>query len=164
MKSKTEYLVIAETLPALAMVLALSRFPLALSGRAEICVERKLQRDPERQTRRDVRQMRTRTRTDAESARRAESENLLSYDRTVRNDREVIGKNLVFRLSIQREYRTAGWISPPWNIAATLNPALWRLFPFGCFVGRFIGDKTISSRNRKSAISDGITAIMAQPR
>lgn len=71
----------------------LSRFLLALSGRAEICVERrKLQRDPERQTRHDVRQMRTRTGMDAESARRAEGGNLLSYDRTVRNDREVIGK------------------------------------------------------------------------
>lgn len=70
-----------------------SRFLLALSGRAEICVERrKLQRDPERQTRRDVRQMRTRSGMDAESARRAECGNLLSYDRTVRNDREVIGK------------------------------------------------------------------------
>jgi len=52
--------------------------------------------------------MRTRSGIDAESARRAESGNLLSYDRTVRNDREVIGKNLVFRLSIQQEYRTAG--------------------------------------------------------
>lgn len=83
----------AETSLALAMILTLSRFLLALSDRAEICVlRRKLQRDPERQTRRDVRQMRTGTGMDAESARRAESGNLLSYDRAVRNDREVIGK------------------------------------------------------------------------
>lgn len=115
-KSKTEIsrYSTAEPSLALAMILTLSRFLLALSGRAEICVERqKLQRDPERQTRRDVLQMRTRTGMDAESARREKGGNLLSYDRTVRNDREVIGKIWFsdYRFS-KREYRTAGWISP----------------------------------------------------
>lgn len=81
-----------KTSSALAMILKLSRLLFALSSHAEIYTKRKLHRDPKRQTRCDVRQMRTRSGIDAESARRAKSGNLLSYDRTVRNDREVIGK------------------------------------------------------------------------
>lgn len=139
----------AEPSLALATILTLSRFLLALSGRAEICVERrKLQRDPERQTKRDVRQMRTRTGMYAESARRAEGGNLLSYDRTVRNDREVIGKIWFSDYRFRERVSNSRLDISSWNIAATLNLSLC-LFPFGCFVGRFIGDKTISSRKQK---------------
>jgi len=60
--------------------------------------------------------MRTRTEMDAESARRAESGNLLSYDRTVRNDRKVIGKiwfsDYRFSESIEQSAESPGEISP----------------------------------------------------
>jgi len=144
------------------IVLTLSRFLLTLFGRAEICVERKLQRDPKRQTRRDVRQMRTRTRTDAESAK-GEWKFIKLRSNCPERSRSNWKKSGFQIIDSVRVSNSRLDISPPWNITATLNPALWRLFSFGCLVGRFIGDKTISSRNRKSAISDGITAIMAQP-
>lgn len=118
---------------------------------------------PWRQTRRDVRQMRTRTGTDEKRARRAAEGNLLSYDRAVRSDREVIGK--IWFL----DYRLGGDRADGWYLLVKYRRDVKSRYYDVCFVlsdsvGHFIGDKTISLWNRKAAISDGITAITAQPR
>lgn len=83
-----------------------------------------------------------------ERGKRAETRggNLLSYDRAVRNDREVIGKIWFSDYRLAEDIEQAAGICS-WNIAATLNPALWRLFRFARFVDRFIADKTISARH-----------------
>lgn len=97
---------------ASAMVLALSRFLLALSGRAEICVELRKLCNEIRRDKRDV----TFGRWELEpgwtrKARTKGGERKFIKLRSNCTERSRSNwKNLVFRLSIQREYRTAGYL------------------------------------------------------